>query len=333
MCQVGRLQGNTNCQDAKSQQLEIDNAAQALLNGMRQNVFLRVLDINNMNFPKGIKGEIDFYLHVNGDCERSSISIVEQSLPPAIWCFHLAKFELEPNVVFLFLREFPILRSGWGDHARTGGLNTSALDQIATLNATVRGRTLSAQRKNDKRYDQEEESEDEDEEDDQDEDEFVRYSDDDDSGHSESDGSFRAWISDALVAQKLQWNDEQDTESESGNCESMDGMDYACNRIGRNRRNFTKFITPNAVGDHEAELLDEALDGNTHLEELTLELEPSMLTGSSAQVLGAGIRKSRIKQLHLYLDDDEGELPTSDTFVFGSTSYQRICISLTAVVD
>ncbi len=97
---------------AQAQELKITQAAQALLNGVRRSVHLQALNGNFYLFiPCHLANEIDFYLQLNRECGRKLLQI-QQFLPTnTVWCFLLAKFSVDPSIVFYYLRELPMLMS------------------------------------------------------------------------------------------------------------------------------------------------------------------------------------------------------------------------------
>ncbi len=96
---------------AQAQKLKCDQAAKALVEGVRNNVHLRVLNLDEVYLPPKALAELNFYLEMNCNFGRHLLS-QQHALPPAIWSFLLAKFGHEVSVVFFYVRELPMLVSG-----------------------------------------------------------------------------------------------------------------------------------------------------------------------------------------------------------------------------
>jgi hypothetical protein len=96
---------------ALAQELKCDQAADALVKGVRNNVHLHVLNLDEVYLPAKALAELDFYIEMNCNFGRHLLS-QQHALPPAIWSFLLAKFGHEISVVFFYVRELPMLVSG-----------------------------------------------------------------------------------------------------------------------------------------------------------------------------------------------------------------------------
>jgi hypothetical protein len=96
---------------AKEQKLKCGQAAKALVEGVRNNVHLRVLNLEEVYLPRKALAELDFYLEMNCNFGRHLLSH-QHALSPAIWCLILAKFGHAISVVFFYVRELPMLVSG-----------------------------------------------------------------------------------------------------------------------------------------------------------------------------------------------------------------------------
>jgi hypothetical protein len=93
---------------AETQKLKCNLAAEALVQGVRNNVNLQVLNIEGLNLPSKAVDEIDFYLKLNSTFGRHLLS-KQQSLPLSIWSILLAGFNDKISVVFFYVRELPML--------------------------------------------------------------------------------------------------------------------------------------------------------------------------------------------------------------------------------
>jgi hypothetical protein len=96
---------------AQAQEMKRDLAAKALVEGMRSNIHLQILNIDGLHFPSTAIAEIDFYVNMNFKFGRHLLS-QQHSLPPTIWSLLLAKFSHELSVVFFYVRELPMLVPG-----------------------------------------------------------------------------------------------------------------------------------------------------------------------------------------------------------------------------
>ncbi len=90
------------------------SAAKALLQGMRQNVYLQQLHIKGLDLPIDMQTEMDFYLRANR-FGRSLMVLEQRQLPSALWCHVLVAHQQQHqdddgiSLMFLFLRELPTL--------------------------------------------------------------------------------------------------------------------------------------------------------------------------------------------------------------------------------
>jgi hypothetical protein len=96
---------------AEAQDWKCIEAADALVEGVRNNVHLQVLNVEGLHLPALAVEEIDFYLEMNRNFGRGLLS-QQHTLHPSIWSFLLAKFSDELSVVFFYVRELPMLVPG-----------------------------------------------------------------------------------------------------------------------------------------------------------------------------------------------------------------------------
>jgi hypothetical protein len=99
-----------NDQRAHAQQLKCNQAAEALVDGVRNNFHLRVLNLEDLQLPPKAVDEIEFYLEMNRKFGRHLLS-QQHSLPLSIWSLILAKFSHNLSVVLFYVRELPLLVS------------------------------------------------------------------------------------------------------------------------------------------------------------------------------------------------------------------------------
>ncbi len=110
---------------AKLQQDKLEKAAQAIVEGIRTNFSLEVLDVDlfykfddDYTYMSDVTNEIDFHLEMNGEYGRHRFLQNDHELPPACWCFLLAKYKGNKSVLFYFVRELPMLFA-WGSRGNT----------------------------------------------------------------------------------------------------------------------------------------------------------------------------------------------------------------------
>jgi hypothetical protein len=96
---------------AQAQELKCNLAAKAFVEGVRNNIHLQKLNLEELHFPSTAIAEIDFYVDMNCKFGRHLLS-QQHSLPPTIWSLLLAKFSHELSVVFFYVRELPMLVPG-----------------------------------------------------------------------------------------------------------------------------------------------------------------------------------------------------------------------------
>lgn len=87
-----------------------DKAARALINGIRENVYLQTLDVRNNHLSEHVLEEIGFYCELNKS-GRYLLAMEEENtgVAPGVWCHVLAKCRDDVNFLYYFLREQPNL--------------------------------------------------------------------------------------------------------------------------------------------------------------------------------------------------------------------------------
>lgn len=85
----------------------IKKTGQALLEGVKENVYLLELDLEQADLSDDCLDEIDFYLEVN----NSGRNLIHKSdtFAPTLWCHILANADEEVGHIYYFLREQPWL--------------------------------------------------------------------------------------------------------------------------------------------------------------------------------------------------------------------------------
>jgi hypothetical protein len=96
---------------AHVQQVKRSQATHALLEGVRHNFHLQVLNVEGLNLSWSAFEEMEFYLEMNRKFGRKILSM-QHMIPLALWCVLLAKFSYDTSVVFCYLRELPVLVPG-----------------------------------------------------------------------------------------------------------------------------------------------------------------------------------------------------------------------------
>ncbi len=93
------------CDDAVAQESQRAQACRALLKGIRDNVDLHYLNLDDNDLPLAVTEEIDLYVKAN---KSGRVFLRQQNRqPPAFWCHFLAR--RNASLVFLCLRELPIV--------------------------------------------------------------------------------------------------------------------------------------------------------------------------------------------------------------------------------
>ncbi len=96
-----------------SQQEQCRQAAHALVAGVRNNVHLLDLFLDGLMLAVDALDEIEFYLDLNRRCGRHLLTM-QHSVPTALWCYLLARYNSESSVLFFYVNELPFLTSGQG---------------------------------------------------------------------------------------------------------------------------------------------------------------------------------------------------------------------------
>jgi hypothetical protein len=97
--------GNVESEEAKAQQDLRYKASKAILSGVQDNVLIQLLRIENLLFME----EIQFFVEMNK--RGRHLTRNDNAVPPALWCYIMAKHPLDCSHIFCFLREQPTLVS------------------------------------------------------------------------------------------------------------------------------------------------------------------------------------------------------------------------------
>jgi hypothetical protein len=96
-------------EEAIAQGVKIAVACAALVEGMRQNVYLKQTSVKQLHLPLSIQNELKLYESANR--KGRQLVLQQDSVPTAIWCHLLSikRYRFSSSLIFLFLRELPTL--------------------------------------------------------------------------------------------------------------------------------------------------------------------------------------------------------------------------------
>ncbi len=130
------------CADAIAQETKRAKASESLLAGVRGNMFIQHLSVEGLNLPSKVTAELALYTEAN---RGSRTLLLEQNeLPVAFWSHFLAKQQNNSSLMFLFLRELPVLLKEQG---KKGRKMPSKPTSNKRPNTNAKGRSRSAVRK------------------------------------------------------------------------------------------------------------------------------------------------------------------------------------------
>jgi hypothetical protein len=107
---------DSECDDAKIQMTQREQASQALLEGIKGSPILGKLVLNGVNLVPHIQAEIDLYVKAN---RRGRWIILQQDkVPSALFPLVLSKQSDNSSILFLFLLELPCAFVGRGSNIK-----------------------------------------------------------------------------------------------------------------------------------------------------------------------------------------------------------------------
>ena len=98
-------------EDAIRQASKATEAGKALVEGMRRNMYVKSMSIavHGFDWPTRVKDELELYLSANK--RGRSLLLEHHNLPLAFWCYWIEKQGDDSSLIYLFLRELPMLIS------------------------------------------------------------------------------------------------------------------------------------------------------------------------------------------------------------------------------